>query len=113
MAEISGKLNGAKEDVYFLEHVNYYDMVAQGHFMDITDLVANDVLDEYGENVTIESKMHEKVKDVCLCGWSVNPQKARTRSNRPRAGFLYHSIDHSPSSAARGNCKVILVPFPC
>lgn len=63
MAAISGKLNGAKEDVYFLEHVNYYDMIAQGHFMDITDLVANDVLDEYGENVTIESKMHEKVKE--------------------------------------------------
>lgn len=63
MAEISGKLNGAKEDVYFLEHVNYYDMVAQGHFMDITDLVANDVLDEYGENVTIESKLYDKVKE--------------------------------------------------
>ena len=31
--------------------------------MDITDMVVNDPLDEYGENVTIESKLHEKVKE--------------------------------------------------
>ena len=63
VADLSGKFNGAKEDVYFLEYVNYYDMIAQGHFMDITDMVVNDPLDEYGENVTIESKLHEKVKE--------------------------------------------------
>lgn len=63
MGEISSKLNGAKEDVYFLEHVNYYDMVAQGHFMDITDMVAKETLAEYGENVTIESKLYDKVKE--------------------------------------------------
>ena len=63
MAAISGKLNGAIEDVYFLEHVNYYDMISQGNFMDITDLVATETLSEYGENVTIESKLHDKVKE--------------------------------------------------
>ena len=63
VSDLSGKFNGAKEDVYFLESVNYYDMVSQGHFMDITDMVVNDPLDEYGENVTIESKLHEKVKE--------------------------------------------------
>lgn len=57
---IAGKMKNAKEDVYFLEHVNYYDMVAQGHLMDITDMVTTETLSEYGENVTIESKLHEK-----------------------------------------------------
>ena len=60
ISAIAGKMKNAKEDVYFLEHVNYYDMVAQGHLMDITDLVTKQTLSEYGENVTIESKLQEK-----------------------------------------------------
>ena len=63
VADLEGKFNGAKEDLYFLEYVNYYDLVAQGHLMDITDMVVNDPLDEYGENVTIESKLYDKVKE--------------------------------------------------
>ena len=56
---LSGQMKNAPETVYFLEDVNYYDAISRGLFMDITDLVTED-LQAYGEaGVTIESKLYD------------------------------------------------------
>ncbi len=43
-------------DVFFTETVNYYDHVHRGNFADITDIVKDKTLEEFGEEGTILSK---------------------------------------------------------
>lgn len=57
MSEIGGKMAKAKEEIYFLEGVNYHDEIAQGRFLDITELVTTP-LKEYGETESIEDKLY-------------------------------------------------------
>lgn len=61
MVSLGSKMKTAKEDVYFLESVNYYDAISQGYFLDITDLVTTP-LTEYGEDVSIEDKLYDSQK---------------------------------------------------
>lgn len=44
-------------DVYFTETVNYYDHVNRGNFADITDIVKDETLEEFGEEGTILDKI--------------------------------------------------------
>ena len=54
---IINKMASYTHDVFFTEDVNYYDHVAQGNFVDISDIVTAD-LGDFGETgVTIEKKM--------------------------------------------------------
>ena len=62
MVSIGSKLKNAKEDVYFLEKVNYHDAIAQGYFLDITDLVT-EPMTEFGETGTIEDKLYDSQKE--------------------------------------------------
>ncbi|MBQ7912351.1 MAG: carbohydrate ABC transporter substrate-binding protein [Clostridia bacterium] len=57
MTEIGPKMAKAKEEVYFLEKINYHDEIAQGRFLDITDMVT-EKLTEFGEDGTIEDKLY-------------------------------------------------------
>ena len=60
---LSGQMKNAKQTVYFLEDVNYYDAISQGLFMDITDIVTGDLAAYGEEGVTIESKLYESQVD--------------------------------------------------
>ncbi len=51
-----------KNDVFFIEDVNYYDFVGLGKIANITDVVTTP-LTEFGENKTIESKLDPTVKN--------------------------------------------------
>ena len=62
ITELGSKLGNAKEDVYFLEGVNYYDAISQGYFLDITDIVT-EPLTEYGETGSIEDKLYDSQVD--------------------------------------------------
>ncbi len=62
LSELGSKLKNAKEDVYFLEKVNYHDAIAQGYFLDITDIVT-ETMSEFGESGTIEDKLYESQKE--------------------------------------------------
>ena len=57
MVEIGGKMAKAKEEIYFLEDINYHDEIAQGRFLDITELVTKP-LTEFGEDESIEQKLY-------------------------------------------------------
>lgn len=50
-------------DVFFTETVNYYDHVNRGNFADITDIVKDETLEEFGEEGTILSKMDPTFAD--------------------------------------------------
>lgn len=58
LADIGPKLSTAKEEIYFLEDVNYYQGIAEGYFLDITDIVTQP-LTAYGETQSIEDKLYE------------------------------------------------------
>lgn len=58
LAVVGARIKTAKEDVYFLEDVNYYEGIAEGYFLDITDIVT-DKLTKYGETESIEDKLYE------------------------------------------------------
>lgn len=61
LVELGSKLKNAQEDIYFLEKVNYHDAIAQGYFLDITDVVT-EPLTEFGESGTIEDKLYDSQK---------------------------------------------------
>ncbi len=44
-------------DMYFTEQLYYYDAVSSGKFLDITDVVTENLNEKYGEDKSIESKM--------------------------------------------------------
>ena len=56
--ELGPKMATAKEEVYFLEYVPYYEGISKGYFLDITDMVTED-LTKYGESVSIEDKLYD------------------------------------------------------
>ena len=58
LTDIGPKLSTAKEDVYFLENVNYYQAISEGYFLDITDIVT-EPLTMYGETQSIEDKLYD------------------------------------------------------
>ena len=62
LADIGPKLSTAKEDVYFLEDVNYYQGISEGYFLDISDIVT-EKLTKYGETESIEDKLYEDQVD--------------------------------------------------
>lgn len=49
---------GCKENVFFLEDVNYRNAIARGWVLDITDMVQED-LTMYGESESIEDKLYD------------------------------------------------------
>ena len=49
--------------MFFTETVNYYDHVNRGNFADITDIVKDETLEEFGEEGTILSKMDTAFAD--------------------------------------------------
>ena len=51
------------QDVYFTEGIEYYKFVNDKKVADITDIVAQETLSDYGENVTIESKLDPSIQD--------------------------------------------------
>lgn len=56
-------LQSETADVFFTETVNYYDHVNRGNFADITDIVKDETLEEFGEEGTILSKMDTAFAD--------------------------------------------------
>lgn len=56
-------LKSETADVFFTETVNYYDHVNRGNFADITDIVKDETLEEFGEESTILSKMDTAFAD--------------------------------------------------
>ena len=62
MVNIGSSMKKAKEEIYFLEKVNYHDEIAQGRFLDITDMVT-EPLTEFGETETIEDKLYPSQKE--------------------------------------------------
>lgn len=59
---LSSKMSGSRNEIYFMEQANYYDMATRGLLLDISDM-ATEKLTAYGENVSIEEKLDENVKD--------------------------------------------------
>ena len=63
----SVKIDGIKSDathIYFLQdkYANYYTEIQKDSVLDITDIVKEETLSEYGEEVTIESKIDEEFR---------------------------------------------------
>ena len=58
LTDLGPKMSTAKEDVYFLEDVNYYQAISEGYFLDITDIVT-EPLTAYGETESIEDKLYD------------------------------------------------------
>lgn len=61
----SVKIDGIASDgtnIYFLQdkYANYFTEIQRGAVLDITDIVTEETLSEYGEDVTIESKIDEE-----------------------------------------------------
>ncbi len=52
-----------KQDVFFTEQGFYYDGASQGKFLDITDIVKEDLTEKYGEEGSIYDKLNETQKD--------------------------------------------------
>lgn len=59
---ISELISTSRNDVFFTEHVYYYDFVNKGLVADITDIVTEE-LTAYGETGTIEEKFNKQQKD--------------------------------------------------
>ena len=55
-------MNGSRDEIYFLENMNYYDMLYSGYLLDITDMVT-EKLTAYGENQSIEDKIPETYRN--------------------------------------------------
>lgn len=56
------KMAMERNEIYFLESTNYYDMAYSGKLLDITDMVTAD-LTAYGESESIEDKMDQAYVD--------------------------------------------------
>ena len=52
----------SRDEIYFLENMNYYDMLYSGHLLDITD-IATEKLTAYGETQSIEDKIPQTYRD--------------------------------------------------
>lgn len=48
-------------DIYFLENVNYYDAIATGNLLDITDMVT-EKMTKFGEEESVEDKLYDNYK---------------------------------------------------
>lgn len=59
---IAELIKTSRNDVFFTEHVYYYDFVNRGLVADISDIVTGE-LTEFGETGTIENKFNEQQKD--------------------------------------------------
>lgn len=59
---LSSKMSGSRNEVYFMEQANYYDMATRGLLLDITD-IATEKLTAYGEDVSIEEKLDDNVRE--------------------------------------------------
>ncbi len=55
------KMSMEREEIYFLENCNYYDMLSSGKLYDITEYVTSN-LTEFGENKSIEDKLSNEYK---------------------------------------------------
>jgi hypothetical protein len=60
--KIEASIEGAQQNVYFLEQTTYYNFVNNKLLLDITDMVQED-LTKYGESRSIEDKMTKEQKD--------------------------------------------------
>jgi len=56
------QIGSERNEIYFCENLNYYDLVTQGKLVDITDMVT-EKLTAYGENVSIEDKLEDSYKN--------------------------------------------------
>lgn len=68
------KIEGATQEVYFTETVNYYDFVTTGKFLEITDIVTEDLSEKYGESGTILDKMTAHQREYFNAGTEENPE---------------------------------------
>lgn len=57
------QISGRTEDIFFTEQVYYPDAVANKYFLDVTDIVTENMTLSQGENKTIESKLSQEQKD--------------------------------------------------
>lgn len=62
MAEVNAS-SGSGKDIYFCQEIQYYDAVTQNRFLDITDIVTENLTDKYGENKSIEDKMTQQQQE--------------------------------------------------
>lgn len=60
---LSSSISGSRNEVFFSETVYYYSYVNNGLVADITDIVADTTLEEYGDEGTIEDKLNAQQKD--------------------------------------------------
>lgn len=54
---IIGEMQDSTTEIYFNEQVYYRDAVSEGKFLDITDIVTENLSADHGEDATIESKL--------------------------------------------------------
>ena len=52
----------SRDEVYFLEQVNYYDAISSGYALEITDIIT-ETLTKYGESQSIEDKLYDTQLD--------------------------------------------------
>ena len=55
------KFPNERNDIYFLENTNYYNMISTGNLLDITDMVT-EPMTEFGETVSVEDKLYDNYK---------------------------------------------------
>ena len=55
-------MSTSRDEVYFLENMNYYDMLTSGYLLEISDIVT-EKLTAYGEDKSIEDKMPQVYRD--------------------------------------------------
>ena len=60
--QLVAKMSTSREEVFFAEGVNYYSCIAEGAFLDITDVMENP-LSEYGETANIVDKLYPDQRD--------------------------------------------------
>lgn len=61
-SSLINQLSSQPQDVFFTEQGFYLDAVNQNKFLDITDIVREDLTDEYGESGSIYDKLNESQK---------------------------------------------------
>ena len=60
--QVADKMPMERNEIYFLENTNYYDMAYTGKLLDITDIVTEDLTD-FGESESIEDKLADSYKN--------------------------------------------------
>ena len=60
--QLVAKMSTSREEVFFAENVNYYNCIAEGAFLDITDIMEKP-LTEYGETESIVDKLYPDQRD--------------------------------------------------